>query len=136
MPFTSDETTVRQTPLTASDSPGVSSGARDVISRRRRPAGVGLTSATSPTFSTIPVNMTADVAQLRLHEQILAKPVRMAFGKRFPREPPPLEPPPPAGPDPSRRDVEVHRVHDAGLESGPAQRRTAFQHQRCQTRER
>src|ERR1051326_5034026 len=105
MPFTSDETTVRQTPLTASDSPGVSSGARDVISRSGRPAGEGLTSATSPPFSTTPANMRAGFPQPPLGHQFPAKHVRMSFGKLFPRDPPAREPPHTAGPDPSRRDV-------------------------------
>ena len=38
-PSASAETTVRQTPLTASESPGVSVGDSSVLSRRRKPAG-------------------------------------------------------------------------------------------------
>ena len=51
-------TTVRQTPLTARLSPGASSARESRAARRSRmPAGVGLTSATSPSASIRPVNI-------------------------------------------------------------------------------
>ena len=70
-PSASAETTVRQTPLTATESPGLTSSDRGVVTRSRNPAGVGLTSATSPSVSTIPVNMFLYPA---LDQHVLAEP--------------------------------------------------------------
>src|SRR5262245_51335514 len=52
--------TVKQTPLTATLSPRASSPARSVAIRNRNPAASGLTSATLPSASIRPVNITLD----------------------------------------------------------------------------
>src|SRR3972149_10461610 len=69
MPSASAETTVRHTPLTARLSPAASSGAKVVVTRSRKPAGVGLTSATSPIDSIRPVNIGFDQHILAKHPQ-------------------------------------------------------------------
>src|SRR5882672_10397147 len=57
IPSASHETAVRQTPFTARLSPGTISEAIGVVSLSLNPAGVGLTSATSPSASISPVNI-------------------------------------------------------------------------------
>src|SRR5204862_5398291 len=74
------DTTVRQTPFTASESPGASSLDSWVASRSRTPEGVGLISATSPTVSTSPVNIS-------FHQHYVTQPGGAAIEQRVPRQP-------------------------------------------------
>ncbi len=76
IPEASADTTVKQTPLTATESPDASSGDKQVVRRRRNPDGVGLTSATSPSVSISPVNI---VRCQPLDQHVRAKPERPAI---------------------------------------------------------
>src|SRR5260221_1854168 len=121
-PLASAETTVKQTPFTATESPAVSSVDKDVISRRRNPDGVGLTSATSPRVSMSPVNIS-------LYQQVLAEPHRAAIPQTLPRHPAfpdPLQPPWPEG---HGGDVEVDLVDEGGVPRGPGERGATLEQQ-------
>src|SRR3954452_13054617 len=92
IPLPSGSITVRHTPLTARLSPGRSSGARAVVTRRRVPSRCCVTLATSPIDSIRPVNITLDqhVVSNRLGAVILqpgdravgqSQPVHTAFAQ-------------------------------------------------------
>src|SRR5262249_38886507 len=121
----SAETTVRQTPLTARESPGVSSPASGVCRRRRKPDGVGFISATSPIRSISPVNI--DTA---LNEDIGAKPHGPTVPQLLPRDPAATDPLDSTGSERSRGDIELNGVDDARVERSAVQRGTALQDER------
>src|SRR5215471_11298835 len=129
MPEESDEITVRQTPLTAIDSPGVSSGASDVINPTRRPAGVGLTSATSPTFSTIPVNISG-VFQSCRDQHVRSEPLGASPEEHVPRKVSRVQPLNAVRSDPALGDVDVHSVHNIGMKGGTMQSGASLDHER------
>src|SRR5437667_4772727 len=115
--------TVRQTPLTARLSPGASSGASDATIRSRMPAVVGLTSATSPTLSTRPVNISFD--QSIRPDRLGARIDQFQRGER-----PPLEQGHAAGSEHVRRNVEAHEIDEIFVPRGSVHRGAAFQQDR------
>src|SRR4029078_6087481 len=124
-PSGSAETTVRQTPFTASESPGVSADDRSVFRRTRNPAGVGFTSAISPMVSMSPVNM----LHAPLYKDIGAEPPGPAGFQPVPGESPLTNPVDSQGAYTSRSDIEVHRVDHSGIERGAMQRGAPLQHE-------
>src|SRR5262245_43809820 len=115
--------TVRQTPLTATLSPGASSAARPVRSRSRMPALVPLTSATSPTASINPVNIAFDDHVRSPHRDL-----RIDQRRNRPRQP--VEHGHPRRAEHVRRDEELDVVDEILFPCGPVDRRSAFQQDR------
>src|SRR3954468_17431586 len=122
----SADTTVRQTPFTASESPGVSSADKSVCRRSRKPAGVGFISATWPTVSINPVNM----RYAPLYQHIGAEPQSTAVVQRLPGEPASANPVHSHGADGGRADIDVDGIDHGGVERGAVQRGAPFEHQR------
>src|SRR5919202_2516465 len=100
-------TAVRQTPLTATESPSRSSSANDVETRSRTPSSVASTATTVPRSATSPVNMRSPLPQPRGDEHVA--------GERL-----------------ARQRQRAHRVGDAvdALALEGVARRPAAQHQR------
>src|SRR5512134_3972986 len=99
-------TTVRQTPLTATLSPGVNPEARSAPTVTRSPPGVRATSTIRPSDSMIPVNISFDphVVTNRSRSQLRER-RDGAIGEGRPLDA--------AGTDGHRRDEQLHPVDEA-----------------------
>src|SRR6185503_3960319 len=98
-------TTVRHTPLTARLSPGVSTGASVERMRIRNPPAAGISSATVPTASMRPVNIS-------LNECIWPEQFHLRINQPRQRPRPAAEQRHPFGPEHGRRHIELDVIHD------------------------
>src|SRR4029078_790562 len=116
MPAASHETAVRQTPFTDRLSPGAISTASVVVNRSLNPAGVGLTSATSPSASISPVN-------IPFYQDIGPEKLSSDGAQPSKRQRKPLLA---AHPQSVWRHVHLDAIHEPGVPEGPVQRRATL----------
>src|SRR4026209_630355 len=120
MPDESDETAVRQTPLIATLSPAASSEAMAVVTRSLKPAGVGVTSWTSPTASISPGNICFGQCSG-------PKCARGDLPQARERKAKPFEPSRPQHP---WRAIYLDAIHEPGVPDPPMERHAPFHDQR------